>query len=130
MFKKASQQGVQVNGLIAAGPSLGLEAPYYVDVKKGGYSAKEPYDPNKHQYSDILGTGNILQGVGQSTVVPGLNVKAGMAFEFGAFKANVVGVEVGFQCDIFTRDIILMPTTENHSIFPSAYATLFYGSRR
>ena len=30
-FKKASQQGVQVNGLLAAGPTLGFEAPYYVE---------------------------------------------------------------------------------------------------
>jgi len=129
-FKKASQQGVQVNGLLAAGPTLGFEAPYYVEVKAGRTSVKEPYDPNKHQWQDIIGTGNILQGVGESSIVPGLNAKAGMAFEFGTFKTNVVGLEVGFQCDFFTRDIILMPTTENYSIFPSAYATLFYGSRR
>lgn len=129
-FKKASQQGVQVNGLIAAGPTLGFEAPYYVEVKSGRMTVKEPYDPNKHQWQDIIGTGNILQGVGESSIVPGLNAKAGMAFEFGTFKTNVVGLEVGFQCDFFTREIILMPTTENYSIFPSAYATLFYGSRR
>ncbi|MCG8305909.1 MAG: hypothetical protein MI975_00865 [Cytophagales bacterium] len=129
-FKKAAQQGVQVNGLVAAGPTLGFEAPYYVEVKKGQFTVKEPYDPNVHDYNEILGTGNILQGVGQSSVVPGLNVKAAMAFEFGAFKSNVVGVEVGFQCDIFTRKIIIMPTTENYGVFPSAYATLFYGSRR
>ena len=128
LFKKAAQQGVQVNGLIAAGPTLGFEAPYYVEVKKGSFTVKEPY--NGQDYNTILGTGNILQGVGQSSIVPGLNLKAGMAFEFGAFKSNVVGVEVGFQCDVFTRKIILIPTTENYSIFPSAYATLFYGSRR
>ena len=127
-FKKAAQQGVQVNGFVAAGPTIGLEAPYYVEVEKGNYSVKEPYDGQ--DINDILGTGNILQGVGESSIVPGLNLKAGMAFEFGAFKANVVGVEVGFQCDIFTREIIIIPTTENYSIFPSAYATLFYGSRR
>ena len=127
-FKKAAQQGVQVNGFIAVGPTLGFEAPYYVEVKKGQFTVKEPY--NGQDYNTILGTGNILQGVGQSSIVPGLNLKAGMAFEFGAFKANVVGVEVGFQCDIFTRKIMIMPTTENYSIFPSAYATLFYGSRR
>ncbi len=129
-FKKANTQGVQVNGLIAAGPTLGLEAPYYVEVKAGQFTVKEPYDPNKHKYSDIIGTGNILQGVGQSKIVPGLNLKAGLAFEFGTFKSNVVGIEVGFQVDAFTRDIMMMPTTENYNIFPSAYATLFYGSRR
>jgi hypothetical protein len=62
--------------------------------------------------------------------VPGLNAKAGIAFEFGSFKSNVVGLEVGFQSDFFTREIIIMPTTKNSSIFPSAYVTLFYGSRR
>jgi len=129
-FKKASQQGVQVNGLIAGGPTLGFEAPYYVEVDKGSFTVKEPYDPDKHGYDKIRGRGNILQGVGQSSIVPGLNLKAGLGFEFGAFKANVVGIEVGFQCDIFTRKIIVMPTTENYSVFPSAYATLFIGSRR
>lgn len=127
-FKKAAQQGVQVNGFVAAGPTIGFEAPYYVEVDKGSYSVKEPY--NGQDFNTILGKGNILQGVGESSVVPGLNLKAGLGFEFGAFKANVVGIEVGFQCDFFTREIIIMPTTENHSIFPSAYATLFYGSRR
>lgn len=129
-FKKAAQQGVQVNGVLAGGLSLGFEAPYYVEVEIGGYRVKEPYDHTKHQYSDIIGKGNLLQGVGQSSVVPGLNLKAGLAFEFGSFKSNVVGLELGFQCDIFTREIMIMPTTENYSVFPSAYVTLFYGSRR
>ena len=126
-FKKASQQGVQVNGLVAAGPTLALEAPYYVEVDYGNYTQNEPYDPNKNQR--ILGSGYVLQGVGQSSVVPGLNLKAGAAFEFGSFKCNVVGLEVGFQCEFFTRQIIIIPTTVNYSIFPSAYVTLFYGSR-
>ena len=130
-FKKANTQGVQVNGLIAAGPTIGLEAPCYVEVKAGGGTTiKVPYEHDKYQYSDIIGTGNILQGVGQSSIVPGLNLKAGLAFEFGTFKSNVVGLEVGFQLDAFTREIMMMPTTENYQFYPSAYATLFYGSRR
>jgi len=129
-FKKASQQGVQVSGIAALGPTIGLEAPYYLEIDVGGGTTKEPYDPNKHEWNEIVGTGNILQGVGQSNFVPGLNAKAAIAFEFGSFKSNVVGLEVGFQSDFFTREIIIMPTTKNSSIFPSAYVTLFYGSRR
>ncbi|NJN24552.1 MAG: hypothetical protein HC819_00380 [Cyclobacteriaceae bacterium] len=128
IFKKASQQGVQVNGILSAGPTIGLEAPYYVEVGYGNFSRNEPYDPNKSQ--NILGSGYVLQGLGESSIVPGLNLKAGVSFEFGSFKSNVVGLEVGFQSDIFTRKIIIMPATENYSIFPSAYVTLFYGSRR
>jgi len=131
-FKKAAQQGVQVNGFAAIGPTLGFEAPYYVEIRIPGenYTEKVPYDPNKQQWSDIIGSGNFLQGFGQSAVVPGANIKAGLAFEFGSHKANVVGVELGFQCDFFTRQIIIMPTTENYSIFPSAYFTFYYGARR
>lgn len=133
LFKKAPQQGVQINLVGALGPTIGLEAPYYVEVSVGGgATVKEPYDhtnPN-HQPDQIIGTGNILQGVGRSSIVPGVNAKVGLSFEFGTFKSNVVGVEVGFQADWFTREIILIPTTENYSLFPSAYATLFYGSRK
>jgi len=130
IFKKASQQGVQVNAFAALGPTLGLEAPYYVEVVQGTGTIKVPYDPNLHEYNDIVGTGNILQGVFESSIVPGINAKAGLSFEFGSFKSNVVGIEVGFQCDFFTREIIIMPNTENFSRFPSAYFTLYYGSRR
>jgi hypothetical protein len=132
LFKKAPQQGVQINLVGAIGPTIGFEAPYYVEVGVDGGMLKEPYDhtnPN-HKPDQIIGTGNILQGVGQSSIVPGLNAKVGLAFEFGTFKSNVIGVEVGFQADWFTREINLIPTTENYSLFPSAYATLFYGSRK
>lgn len=129
LFKKASQQGVQVNGFVALGATIALEAPYYVEVEGGTGTVKVPYDPNLYDYFDILGTGNILQGVGQSSVVPGLNTKAGVSFEFGGFKSNVVGIEVGFQCDFFTRQIIIMPTTQNSSSFPNAYFSIYFGSR-
>ena len=119
---------MQVSGIIALGPTIGMEAPYYVEVKRGNTTVKEPYDPNKNQ--EIIGTGNIFQGLFESDIVPGINTKAGIAFEFGTFKSNVVGLEVGFQSDFFTRKIIIIPTTENYSAFPSAYVTLFYGSRR
>ncbi len=132
-FKKAPQQGVQINGIAAIGPTLGLEAPYYVEIAVGGgYTIKVPYDHTnpQHRYEYIVGTGNILQGVGQSKIVPGMNTKLGLSFEFGTFKSNVVGVQVGFQADLFTREIMIMPTTKNYSFFPNAFATLFYGSRK
>lgn len=130
LFKKASQQGVQVNAFAALGPTLGLEAPYYVEVITGTGTEKVPYDPTLYDWEDIVGTGNILQGVFESSVVFGLNAKAGLSFEFGSFKSNVIGIEVGFQSDFFTRQIMIMPTTENFSAFPSAYFTIYFGSRK
>lgn len=132
LFKKAQQQGVQVSLVGALGPTIGLESPYYIELRAGPGTIKVPYDhtnPN-HYWTNIIGTGNILQGLGESSVVPGLNIKVAVAFEFGAFRSNVVGIEVGFQADWFTRKIMIIPTTENYSFFPSAYLTFFFGSRK
>ncbi len=132
LFKKASQQGVQVSILGALGPTIGLQSPYYIEVRAGKTTLKVPYDPNNpnHYWTNIIGSGNVLQGLGKSTVVPGLNVKIGVGFEFGAFKTNVVGIEIGFQADWLTQTIIIMANTENYNFFPSAYLTFFFGSRK
>ncbi len=132
LFKKAQQQGVQVSVLAALGPTIGLEAPYYIEVSTGNGTVKVPYDhtnPN-HYWTNIIGTGNILQGVGESSVVPGLNIRLGVSLEFGAFRSKVMGIEVGFQADLFTRKILIIPTTESYSFFPSAYFTFYFGSRK
>ena len=133
LFHKAPQQGVQISALVSAGPTLGLEAPYYLEILVGNnQTARVPYDHTnpQHSYENIVGTGTLFQGLFQSSVVPGLNTRAGMVFEFGTFRSSVIGVEVGFQSDWFPREILIMPTTINYSFFPNAYATLFYGSRR
>jgi len=32
--------------------------------------------------------------------------------------------------EAFTKEVVLMPNAENRSIFPNAFITLFYGSRK
>ncbi len=132
LFQKAQQQGVQVSLVGGLGPTIGLQSPYYIEIRAGNSTIKVPYDPNNpnHYWTNIIGSGNILQGLGESKVVPGLNMKIAVAFEFGAFKSNVIGIEIGFQADWFTQTIIIMPTTENYNFFPNAYFTFFFGSRK
>jgi hypothetical protein len=128
LFKKASQQGVQISAGTAGGLSIGLEAPYYVLTDGGAYS---PYDPNKYpNLGSIHGSGRLLQGIGESSVVPGLNGKGYLAFEFGAFRNNVAGVELGISSELFTRRIILIPTQDNKAFYSAAFFTFFWGTRR
>ena len=129
IFKKASQQGVQINALGAVGPTIGLEAPYYVEINQ---AVREPYDPKNpaHSVENITGTGYLLQGLFQSNVVLGLNMKAGLSFEFGTFKSSVSGFEVGFLMDAYTRKIRMIPEAKNYALWPTVYITLFYGSRK
>jgi len=132
LFKKAPQQGVQINAILAGGPTIGLLTPYYVRVDGDtGGSTLEPFDPEVHtSTTDILGSGPFLKGLGESDILLGLNVKASLSFEFGTFKNDVTGFEAGFQLEAFPNEVIIVPGAENRAIFPSAFIMLFYGKRK
>src|SRR5882672_6682065 len=73
LFAKAPQQGVEIKGVLAAGPSIGILAPYYIERSVDNsffVTVKEQYDPNnpQHNFNNILGTGNLFQGLGESTI--------------------------------------------------------------
>jgi len=125
--KKAPQQGVQISAVVAGGPSIGIVAPYYVLVG-GKY---QPYDPSQRlSPGSIQGSGKLFQGLGQSSIVPGLNLKGGFSFEFGSFKNNITGVEFGATVEAFAKKIIIIPTQKNRAIFTALYFNLYWGTRR
>ena len=134
IFRKAPQQGVQVAVMFAGGPSIGLLAPYYIEFSQSqsNESQSEQYDPNNvnHHFQNILGTGSLFQGLGKSKIKIGANIKVGLNFEFGTFKSNVTGFEIGFLIDAYTDKINLIPKAENKAVIPTAFISLFYGSRR
>lgn len=132
LFKKAPQQGVQVSLLGAVGPSLGLISPYIIEyVVNRVETVREQYNPEIHQSTgNILGPGRIFEGLGNSEMAFGGNAKAAVNFEFGVFKSNVTGLELGYQLEGFTKEIPLMPTVENRQVFQSVYFTFFYGFRK
>ena len=128
LFKKATQQGVQISAGAAIGPTIGLQNPYYILETSGSY---EPFDPLRHPSPEaIAGPGKLLQGLGDSQVVPGLNFKGSTSFEFGTYRSNVAGVEIGFLVEAYTKEIILVPTQSNRSRFASVFFTLFWGTRK
>ena len=132
LFKKAPNQGVQVSALAAVGPSIGLIAPYYIEYALNRVeTVTEQYDPEVHQSRfNILGTGSLFQGIGQSDLAIGANVKAALNFEFGVFRSNVTGLELGYMLEGFTKEIPLIPTAENRQLFQSVYFTFYYGFRK
>lgn len=131
LYKKAPHQGVEIKAVFAAGPSLGLVAPYYVE-----YSPDNGFFTFRDQYSlgippdQIWGTGRLFEGIGESKVALGGNIKAALNFETGAIKSSVVGFEVGFLLDAYTRPIELMPAAKKYAAYPTLFITLFYGSRK
>ena len=135
LFDKAPQPGVEIKAVAAIGPSIGIVAFYYIErmVDNSFFvTVHEQYNPNnpEHRFENILGTGNLFEGLGESTLQLGINLKLGLAFELGTVKSSVTGFELGFLLDSYFNEVILMPTAENKAVFPTVYFTLFYGSRK
>jgi len=131
LFKKAPQQGAQVIAMLAAGPSFGIQSPYFLNVNNENVK----YDPTESTHRDlgsISGSGKLFQGIGESKIILGANVKAGVSFEFGVFKNSVTGFEAGFLIDAYTRNVLIMDDNNaiNKSIFPTSFITVFWGSRK
>lgn len=139
LFKKAPQEGVEIKLNAAVGPSIGLLAPYYVEYAAdcgsgggggGGFrTIRGQYNPGI-PINCIFGTGHIFQGIQESKFIFGGNVKTSLSFELGTTKNNVTGFEAGLLLDAYTKEVVLMPTADNKSVFPTAFLTLFYGNRR
>lgn len=129
LFKKADQKGVQINGSLAAGPSLGWVIPYYVDLFEGG---SIQYDPDViNDISRILGASGVFRGMGSSSMRIGAHIRASLLFEFGSFKSNITGFEVGFLAEAYAGDMTILPLAENNANFlPTAFISIIFGSRR
>ncbi|GHM99623.1 hypothetical protein WSM22_11130 [Cytophagales bacterium WSM2-2] len=145
LFTKGPQQGVEVKAVFAAGPSIGIVAPYYVQISDNNsfYSYNVAYDGTQ-PYNDIQGTGSLFQGIGDSKIQMGGNLKIALNFEIGTSKSNVTGFEAGFLLDSYFKKVELMavqPVTgnppppnvksaENYAVYPTVFLTFFYGSRK
>ena len=149
LFRKAADAGVQVNGLLSAGPSFGLLMPYYILYDRTtAFNQKainlttddivsEPFDPAKHTFSEaIIDHGPLFSGISQTQVVPGVHLRGGLSFEYGRYRDAVAGLEVGFLVEAFTKRMVILspdqnaPTDDlNHQFLPSVYLTLYFGHR-
>jgi hypothetical protein len=142
LFQRGNDEGVAVNGILAAGPSLGIVKPYYLEVQYGNSSRTVPASQVNGFATatgeSVIGAGGFFQGLGQSKLTVGLNVKAALSFELSAFRNNTTGLEIGFLTEIFPQKVIIIPNTVaggsrsdgNRSFFTSGYITLFFGSKK
>lgn len=132
LFTRTSDEGIAVNGILAAGPSIGIIKPYYIQYMYSRNRVEvEPYDPAIHTSPEyIQGAGSFFQGFSRSNFTVGLNLKAAVAFELSAFRNNMTGLEIGFLAEAFPKEIVIMPFADNRSVFTSGYVTLFFGNKR
>jgi hypothetical protein len=130
LFHRSTEGGVNVNGIIAGGPTIGLLKPYYVQVAYGRLVRDEIFDPNAKVKQTIIGSGSFFDGIGDVTVVPGVNLKAALNFELDAFRQSNISLEVGFLAEAYSQKVNMMAFAENKNFFTSGYITVFFGGKK
>jgi hypothetical protein len=134
LSKKEPQQGIQISVIASGGPTLGIHAPYYLEVRESAGNNQFYFITRQARAieSNVSSTGRPLQGIFESDIIPGIHLRTGLSFEYGSFRSNVSGIEIGAMLEAYTKRVILMPLASepNRSFFPSVYAAIYFGSRR
>lgn len=139
LFKKPTEGGAALKGLIATGPSIGMQMPYFVDIsyvnKSNGKSSiisiplSQTLD-NTYQRSVIIGESSFLKGVYQSTYVPGWHLKSALNIDLNTYKQNYLSLEMGFIIDYFSKPIEILNQTPHRSVYTTGYLTFFFGKSK
>ncbi|MFL3001167.1 MAG: hypothetical protein ACJZ0Y_03240 [Cytophagales bacterium] len=128
LVNKKDPQGIRINAQVAVGPSLGLLIPYYIKYSRNNKMEIENFDSTIHTFNNVIGSASFLEGLDELKIKPGINFKAALNFEFGGAR-SATAIEVGFLADIFSKEVVMMPTAKNYSVYPTAFITLFYGRK-
>ncbi len=135
-FSKNGDNSLGLSGIVAVGPSLGVEKPYY--IKYSDPNSDQPqtvrYDPFIHTNpNNILGSANIWQGfLKGARINPGVHIKLAANLDFNSFNDKVSGIEFGSILEAFARnpEILASNIVDNPRVFASVYLTLYFGNKK
>ncbi|WP_304235690.1 hypothetical protein [Jiulongibacter sediminis] len=135
-FKKNGDSSIGLSGILAVGPSIGIQKPYYIKYGRdaGEAAILTQYDPDIHtDYNSIRGSSSIWQGfLNNSKINPGIHIKAATSIDMSTFGDNITGFELGTTLELFTREpeIISPKLSTNAKAYATAYLTLYFGNKR
>ncbi len=144
LSEKAKRRGLAVGYSYEFGPSIALMKPYYLSLsyptEVGGLTFEirnEKFsEENKAVFLDrsrIQGASGYFNGIGEISVIPGVQAKAAAHFALGAFDRYMKTVEAGVQVDVFTKRLPILYETENNTnsaIFVKLFAVVQFGLRK
>lgn len=139
LFSKAPEEGVQLNLIFGAGPTLGFLKPYYILYNRSNNELNPQsiaYNPDT-SLNYVYGHGGILDGLNEMKVVPGFHARTGLAFESGRVRSSVFGIEAGIVAEVYAKPIELLnngraPSNGGYTqpqSFAGFYLNLYYGTK-
>ena len=128
--------GVELRYFYYCGISMGFLKPVYLyilyetDTQYLYTYQIEQYDPQKHFSENIFGRASFFQGFSKIKPLPGIYLKTGLNFEYGAYDETIKAIECGITVDAYTKPVPIMAFDTNKSIFLSLYLSFHFGTRR
>jgi hypothetical protein len=142
---KLRKSGVEVNMVWAAGPTIALIKPVYLQI---GYYTNEQgdlelgfpyevviderYDPEVHYVDNIFGRSSWFRGFGEMGITPGASARFGLNFEYDSENAGIRALEAGLTTDVFAKEIPIMAEgigNTNKQIFFGFYVGIQLGKK-
>jgi hypothetical protein len=128
--------GVEVRVFYMGGLSLGFAKPQYMYIVKydevtgQSYLNIERFDPDIHTITDIYGRAPFFKGFDHIGLYPGIFLKAGVSFEYGADDKFVKTLECGAFLDAFYKNVPIMAYQKNQFLFANVYIAMHLGKRK
>lgn len=140
---KANKNGIEVQGIIKGGLSLGLLRPYYTKVDFSPVAGANVDVRNvKYQGSNTLTQTNLLNpdriisgtrakyGWTDMQVNPGLKLHTGLRFDFGRQADRVMAVELIMAAEYFPKAVAQMVKSKPKNIFFTSGIAIMIGNRK
>jgi hypothetical protein len=126
--------GIQLSWIYSGGISLGLTKPSYLYIihtinDQEFEIVEERYDPDVHNIDYIYGRGSFLAGILELGFYPGIYLKTGLDFEYGARNKALSSLEVGTTFDVSPIAIPIMAYNPKQRFFLTIYISFTFGKR-
>lgn len=116
LSEKARRKGLAVGISYELGPTLGLLKPYYLDVRRSEINNQNPVSQKFNgdnadvflNTDRIFGASSVLKGLGEVKFRPGIHLRGGINFDWGAFDEMAKSMEIGVMADVFFGDVDIM----------------------
>lgn len=127
---KPYPNSISIHWLYAGGLTVGLLKPYYIiTADKGAIKYSDENRASFLNVDNIVGAAGFSTGLGEIKIIPGLNIKSGLHFDFGATNTFLAAVEVGASAEYYTQNIQLMANQKAVPYFFNLYAGIQFGRR-
>jgi hypothetical protein len=132
LYKKADLGGVAIKFFYSGGPTLAVCKPIYYKViypvSLTEFKIKEEkFNSSIAIPQDIWGRAAFTKGFSEIKILPGIYAKSGFNFEYSKADKVIHAIEVGASLSAYVKEIPIMASNDNKSIFFSLFVSYRFG---